>query len=126
MAEMRSREKNPIPGVDYSEIRIPEENNLGTGAFTTMLEPGALKKNNPVISSIQKEPVFLLVVSINIAIEQVTAMIGKSQGTPPLSRKVFTIPSDTNLEEANDFTVNFHDWEIQEMNLNGQKLQAAE
>jgi nucleoside diphosphate kinase len=126
MAEMKSREEQPISGVDYSEICIEDENNLGTGKFTTMLEPKAFTKNNPIISTIENEPVFIMVVSINIAIEEVTAMIGKVHDTPPLSRKVFTIPKDFKTEEANNFTVGFKDWEIKEMILNGDKLQPAE
>lgn len=126
MSEIKSREAKPIPGVEYSEIHIPDKDNIGTGFFTTMLEPRALKKNNPIVSSIQNEPVFLLIVSINIAIEQVTAMIGKSHGAPPLCRKVFTIPADINLEQTNDFTVGFAGWDIKRISLNGSDLPVAD
>jgi hypothetical protein len=126
MAGISSREQNPIPGVEYSEISIPDDESFGTGVFTTMLEPKALKKNNPIISSIQNEPVFLLIVSINVAIEQATAMLGKSQDTPPVCRKVFNIPKEINLQKSNDFTVSFRDWDIKEMKLNGENLTPAE
>ena len=43
MAEIKHREDNPIPGVEYSEIRIPDEYDLGTGEYTTMVpEKGLL------------------------------------------------------------------------------------
>lgn len=126
MSEIKSREDGPVPGVKYSEIYIPDEKKVGTGSFATVLEPAALKKINPIVSSIQNEPVFLMIVSINIAIEQATAMIGKSHNTPPLDRRVFTIPKGIDLLQENDFTVSFHDWDIQVMKLNGNNLNLAE
>jgi len=126
MAEMKNRETTPIPGVEYSEIYIPDEKDLGSGTFTSVLEPRALKKINPIISSIQNEPVFLMIVSINIAISQVTAMIGKSHNTAPLDRKVFNIPESIDDQKANDFTVRFNDWDIESMKLNGDDLKLAE
>jgi hypothetical protein len=126
MAELKNREANPIPGVEYSEIHIPDEKEMGTGSFSTVLEPKALSKNNPIISSIQKTPVFLLIVSINIAIEEVSAMIGESHDKPPRSRKVFVLPEKIKSEDANDFTVNFRDWEIEDIKLNGAGLTLVE
>lgn len=126
MPEIKSREDGPVPGVKYSEIEIPDESRLGTGSFKTVLDPAALKKINPIISSIQNEPEFIMVVSINIAIEQITAMIGKSYNTPPLDRKVFTIPSEIDLLKENDVTVRFDDWDIQGIKLNGNDLTPAE
>jgi hypothetical protein len=126
MSEIKSREDGPVPGVEYSEINIPDDKEMGTGSFTTMIEPKAMKKINPIISSIQNEPVFLMIVSINLAIEQATAMIGKSHNTPPLDRKVFNIPKDIDLLIANDFSVSFSDWDLQGMTLNGISLKPAE
>jgi hypothetical protein len=125
MPEIKSREEGPVPGVKYSEIHIPDEKVLGTGSFTTVLDPAALKKINPIISSIQNEPEFIMVVSINIAIEQITAMIGKSYNSPPLDRRVFTIPTGIDLLKENDFTVSFDDWDIQGIKLNGNNLNPA-
>lgn len=126
MSEIKSRENGPVPGVEYSEINIPDDRQMGTGSFTTVLEPTALKKINPVISSIQNEPVFLMIISINIAIEQATAMIGKSHNTPPLDRRVFTIPKGIDLMQTNAFSVSFSDWDIISMKLNGNNLNPAE
>ena len=67
-----------------------------------------------------------MIVSINLAIEQTTAMIGKSHNTPPLDRKVFNIPAGIDLLQANDFSVNFSDWDITGMKLNGNNLNPAE
>ena len=125
MAGIESHDKKPVPGVEYSEIQIPDDNNLGTGTFTTMLEPNALAKINPIISSIQNEPVFQLIVSINLAIESVTAMIGKADDTPPLSRKVFSLPKEIAVKDAHRFDVLFKDWQIEETAIDGVKLELS-
>ena len=54
MAEIHSREEEPVPGILYSEIHVPDEDKLGTGTFLTVLEEGAFGKKNPIISSIMK------------------------------------------------------------------------
>jgi hypothetical protein len=125
MAKIESHEKKPVPGVDHSIIQIPDDNNLGTGTFITMLEPNALAKINPIISSIQNEPVFQLIVSINLAIESVTAMIGKADDTPPLSRKVFSLPKEIVVKDAHRFDAAFKDWQIEEMSMDGVKLELS-
>ncbi len=126
MPEIKSREAKPIPGVEYSEIRIPDEHYLGTGEFTTVIEPGALSRINPIISNVMNEPYFLLIVNINLGIDQVTALLGKMHEEPPVSRKVFAVPKDIRIEDANDFTVSFREWEITGMRLNGDNLPVVE
>lgn len=126
MADIKSREDKPIPGVDYSEIRIPDEYYLGTGEFTTVVEPKALAKINPIISNVMNEPYFLMIVTINLGIDQVTALLGKAHDEGPISRKVFDIPKDINIDDPNDFTVCFKEWDITEITLNGNGLKLAD
>lgn len=122
MAEIKSRDNNPVPGIDHSEIHIPDENNLGTGTYITVLEPNAMAKINPIISSIINEPVFMLVVSINLAIESVTVMIGKADNTPPLSRKVFKLPKEIDLPATHTLDVGFGEWKIESLRMDGESL----
>lgn len=126
MAEIKSREDEPLPGITYSEIHIPDENSLGTGTFITVLEEGAFGKKNPIMSSIMNEPVFVLILSMNAAIESATAMVGKSQNTPPLDRKVFKFPSDIDTKSVLSFKVIFDDWDITGIELNGNNLELIE
>lgn len=126
MAEVKSRENNPVPGIDYSELHIPDEMNLGSGSFVTVLEPDAMSKINPIISSVVNEPVFLLMVSINLAIESVTAMIGAADKSPPRSRKVYKLPRDLRTEDVHNFNVVFREWEIRGLTLDGKELELSE
>jgi hypothetical protein len=126
MAEIKNREENPIPGVAYSEIRIPDEFYFGTGEFTTIVEEKALGKINPIISNVMNDPYFLMIVTINLGIDQVTVLIGKTHDEGAISRKVFNIPKDIAVEHSQDFTVIFNEWEITDMKLNGSSLEVAE
>ncbi len=126
MANISSREDQPVPGINYSEIRIPDEHYLGTGEFSTMLEAGALARINPIISNIMNDPYFLMIVTINLGIDQVTVLLGKTHDEGPISRKVFDIPKDIKVEDAHDFTVCFREWDISEIKLNGESLKQAE
>lgn len=123
MAEIKSRENNPVPGIDYSEIRIPDEQNLGTGTFTTVLEPDAMTKISPIISSIINESVFKLLVSIHLATKEITALLGKADNSPALSREVFKMPDKIELSNRHSFEVVFEDWKIKDLLMNGEKLQ---
>jgi hypothetical protein len=123
MGAINSREKNPIPGVDYSEICFPDEFYMGTGIFTTVVEAGALKKMSPIISNVLNEPYFLMIVTINLGIDQVTALIGKAHDEGAIDRKVFNIPKDIVVEDSHDFTVAFKDWDIKAVLLNGKELE---
>ncbi len=126
MAEIRSRDNNPVPGIDHSEIYIPDEKNVGVGTFITVLEPNAMAKISPIISSIINEPVFQLIVSINLAIESATVMIGKADKSPPLSRKVFKLPKEIELPDAHRFEVVFGNWDIESLKLDGENLEENE
>ena len=126
MGEIVSREAHPIPGVEYSEIRIPDEQYLGTGEFTTVVEAKGLAKINPIISNIMNDPYFLMIVTINLGIDQVTALLGKTHDEGPICRKVFDIPKDIKVEEENNFTVVFKEWDIKEILLNRKNLKLAE
>lgn len=126
MAEIKSRQQKPVPGIDYSEIHIPDEQNLGTGTFTTVLESDAMKKNNPVISTIVNEPVFKLFVSINLAIEEVTVLLGKADKSPPLARDVFKIPGKFDASGIHSFDVTFKDWKIKDLRMDGSSLEKVQ
>jgi hypothetical protein len=123
---IKSRGHKPVPGIEYSEIRIPNEKNLGTGNFKTVLEPGALAKINPVVSSIINEPVFKLLVNINLADESVTALLGKADKSPPLSRRTFKLPKKFKVSDTHMFEVIFKDWKLKELKMNGKKLRLLE
>ncbi len=122
MAEIKNRENNPVRGVEYSEIYIPDEDNLGTGTFTTVIEPEAIINIIPIVSSIINEPEFQLFVNINYADDEATVLIGRADNSPPLSREVFILPKKFDVSKTLQFDVVFTDWKIAELKMNGNNL----
>lgn len=125
MAEIKSREQNPISGIEYSEIIIPDEQNLGTGTFTTVLQPDAMVKTNPIISSIVNNPVFKMFVNINIVTKEATVLLGKADDSPASSREIFRLPKKINTKETHRFGAIFKDWKVKELKMNGKKLETV-
>ncbi len=125
MAEVKSRDEKPLPGIDYSEIHIPDENDIGTGAFLTVFDPKALVKVNPLMSTIVNKPVFQLILSVNAAEYEATVLLGKADDSPADSRKVYKIPKDTDTDKALTFNVVFSDWNITALEMDGTGLKEA-
>ncbi len=122
MAEIKSREQTPIAGIEYSEIIIPDEKELGTGTFTTVLKPDAMAKISPIISTIINEPVFKLMVNILFAEKEVTVLLGKADKSPPLAREVFQLPEGIELSKVIRFDVIFGEWKIKGLEMDGKNL----
>lgn len=125
MAEVKSREDKPLPGIEYSEIHIPDDNNLGTGSFITVLDPKAMTKVNPLMSTIVNKPVFQLIISVNAGEEEITVLLGKADNTPASSRKVYIIPEETKTDESIHLKAIFGEWEITALEMNGNELKEA-
>jgi hypothetical protein len=126
MAGIKSRGERPVPGIEYSEITITDEKNLGTGKFRTVLEPRALARINPIISSIINESVFKLLVNINLATESVIVLLGKADKSPPASREAYKLPKRFKVSDVHTFDVVFKDWKIQELKMNRRTLKPME
>ena len=126
MSEVKSREHKLLPGIEYSEILIFDEDNLGTGVFTTVLEPDAMSKINPILSSIINVPEFQLIVNINSAENEVTVLLGKADNSPASSREVFILPKKIDTSKTHQFDTFFKDWKITELKMNGDALSKAQ
>lgn len=125
MARIKSRENNPVPGIAYSEIKIPDEKNLGSGTFTTGLEPRAMARICPLISSILNEPAFKMIVHINLPEEEIIVLLGKADTSPPMSRRVFRLPKVFKVSDAHRFDAVFKDWKIRTLKMNGKALECV-
>ncbi|MBI5409889.1 MAG: hypothetical protein HZA14_11030 [Nitrospirae bacterium] len=124
MAEIKSRQERPAQGVEYSEIHISDEENLGTGVFAIALEPKAML-NVPIVSSIVNVPVFQMFVNINYSDDEVTVVLGRADNNPPLSREVFVLPKNLDVTRVYKFDVLFKDWKLEELKMNGAALEKA-
>lgn len=122
MADIKHRQHGGAPGIEYAEIYIPDDKLLGNGIFTTVLKPDALTKNKPIISIMINVPIFQISVNINPGTKEIPVLLGKADGTEPLSKKLFLIPETLRTTKTNKLVVKFINWEITGLTLNGVDL----
>ena len=97
---------------------MSNDQNLGTGQYTTVLQPNALAKRDPIISLALNPPMFQISVNINPATNEIPVLLGKADGSPPASQKIFTLPQNIRLADAYTFEAFFENWQIKELTLN--------
>jgi len=103
--------------VECAEVHIPDDSDLGTGTFVTVLEPSALAKPEPTISIIINKPVFQISVNFNPATREIPVLLGRADGTDPLSRRIYQLPVNIELSESYTFEAIFEDWRIRELDM---------
>ena len=122
MPPIKHRQSNPSYLVAFGEIDIPDDGDLGRGSFATMLKPNALVVNNVINSQMVNVPVFQISVNINNSKKEISVLLGKADGSDPLSRRIFQLPGEIDLKPERLFLVRFKEWQVVSMELNGKKL----
>ena len=120
---IKNRQNDPGPGVKYSEVYIQDDNNIGTGNYVTVLEPNALGSKDPIVSMVINIPIFQLSVNINPSTKEIPVLLGRSDGSLPISTTIFVLPQNITLSDSYKFETTFVNWKIKELLLNGIRLQ---
>ena len=123
MSEIKHRLLNTGPDIEYTEIYIPDENNLGTGQFTTVLKEGALSKNNPIASMIVKRPVFQMSVNINPQTSKTPVVLGRADEPKPKDEVIFSLPGNLDKTTKHAFVAEFEEWKIRHLKLDDISLE---
>jgi hypothetical protein len=116
------RQQNPSPEIEYSIIAIPDENDLGTGRFITLLKANALSSAKAIASMVVNVPVFQISVNINPGTREVPILLGRADGTDPISGRLFVLPSAVIPQVAHEFVAKFESWQVTSLELDGQPL----
>ncbi|MDP8241097.1 MAG: hypothetical protein P9X24_18555 [Candidatus Hatepunaea meridiana] len=119
MTPIKHHQSNPDYLVEYGEIDIPNDKFLGTGSFTMLLKPNAININSIISSQMVNVPVFQISLNINLNESIVSVLLGKADGSDPLSRKEFLLPKDIDGKPSHKFIANFVDWQITSLELDG-------
>lgn len=122
MAEIRKRQNALEPGVDYSELHIPDDSYLGTGRYALSLQPNAIIEQEVITDTITNSPTFQMSVNINSIPKDVSVSLGKADGSAPISSKSFSLPKSSDLAGTHRFEAAFESWEIKSLKMNGMKL----
>jgi len=120
------RQQNPSPEIEYSIITIPDENDLGTGRFITLLKVNALSSAKAISSMIVNVPAFQISVNINPGIREIPVLLGRADGTDPISGRLFILPSTVIPQVPHEFVTKFENWQVTGLELDGQPLDEKE
>jgi len=112
MSEIKRRQTNPSPEIDYAEIHIPDDGNLGSGSFITVTKRGALSSGKAISSIMINPPVFRISVNLNPSSKEIPVLLGFADGSDPISRKTFFFPENVNISDPHKFEVTFRNWDI--------------
>ena len=120
MPPVKIRQSNPSHLVEYGEIEIADEKDLGTGDFTVKLKPNALVINNIISCQMVNVPLFQISVNVNNEEKEISALLGEADGSDPKSRKVLSLPEGLDLKPTHTFVTSFRDWSIDSIIMDGE------
>lgn len=110
------RQLNASPEIAYAEIHIPDDTDLGTGRFTTVLNARALESQRHIASAMVNQPRFQISVTLNCDTRRIPVLLGRADGTPPASGRVFALPK-TDPGAEHSLVAHFRDWEVTGLDL---------
>jgi hypothetical protein len=124
MPEIRHQQPGAGPEVSLAEIHIPNDADLGTGTFTTLLVDRALLSNKVIASVMVNAPAFQVSVTINPNRDIVT-LLGRADSPTPQSKVVFRLPNGLDFRPALRLVIAFAGGQIVAGSINGQPLGRA-
>lgn len=116
MPEIRNQSPGGAPELESTEIHIPSDADLGSGEYTLRFTARALPAEKVIVSDTLNAPSFQISVTVNPN-RNVAALLGKADGSEPLSRKTFVLPPGIVRSLPHTLVVQFADWEITEATL---------
>lgn len=123
MPEIKHRQANASPEIDYAEIHIPDDNNLGTGSFKTVIKCGALSSGKAISSIMLNPPVFQISVNLNPSTNEIPVLLGFADSSDPISVKTYFFPENVNVSDTHEFKVTFRNWEITGLSIDSVLLE---
>ena len=69
-----------------------------------------------------KVPRFQISVNINPGTKEIPVLLGKADGTDPISRKVFLLPMNVDPTISHSFVATFENWQVTGLELDGTPL----
>lgn len=122
MPEIKHRQENASPEIEYAEIHIPDDRVLGTGSFKTVIKPGGLSKEKVVSSIMINVPVFQISVNLNPSTGEIPVLLGLADDSAPISSRTFIIPDDVDFSDKHEFEATFKSWRVVKLCMDGAPL----
>ncbi len=121
MPAIKHRQPNASPEVEYGEINIPDDKNLGTGTFTTLLKPNALLGTKTISSIMINAPRFQISVNINPGTKEIPVLLGRADADH-ISGKIFLLSANIDPTVSHTFVAAFENGQVLGLELDGTPL----
>jgi hypothetical protein len=121
--ELRQRQVSPTPDVEFSEVWIPNPDQIGTGEFRFQLKNNSLVGERIIVAGVYHEPIFQITATANVKKSELAVLIGRADVSDPISGKAFALPENLIPSETHEFTIQFQDWVIQSALMSGAALE---
>lgn len=125
MPEIKHRQINPSPEIEYAEIYIPDNRNLGTGSFKLVTKP-MLSTIKAISGVMINPPIFQISVNINTETGEIPVLLGRADGSDPISMKVYQLPGDVDFSKSHEFKATFENWKVTGLYMDGIPLKEKE
>ena len=122
MPPIKHRQEKPAYLVEYGEIEIPVGANFGTGSFTAMLKPNALAVSNLISCQMVNVPKFQISLNINLVRKEASVLLGRADGSDPMTRVVFLLPDIIDLNPKHKVVARFDKWQVTSVEFDGAQL----
>ncbi len=119
MPEIKHRQVNASPEIEYGEIHIPDDKNLGAGNYKIVIKKGAFSGKKVISSIMINVPVFQISVNFNPATLEIPVLLGRADSSDPISSKTYMFPDYFSASDSHEFKVTFEKWQIIGMYFDG-------
>ena len=121
MPEIRHQVPGSAPGVQFAEIHIPNDEDWGTGTFTTIFAPDAFSSGHVVASVMFNLPTFGISVTVNPN-RYIPVLLGRADGSPPTARKTFVLSVAFDASMRHICMAAFGDWQVLDLTMDDAPL----
>ncbi len=125
MPEIKHRQVNASPEIEYGEIHIPDDKNLGAGNYKIVIKKGAFSGKKVISSIMINVPVFQISVNFNPATLEIPVLLGRADGSAPISSKTYLFPDYLSISDSHEFKVAFEKWQITGLYFDGIPLRES-
>ena len=128
MPEINHQQLGDSPEIESGAIHIPDDSDFGTGTFTTVLAPDALRARKVISSIMLFPPAFQVSVTVNPN-GDVVVWLGRADEPQPADQRVFEFPDTpraVKLAEKHEIRVSFIRWNITSAFLDDALLSAKQ
>jgi hypothetical protein len=87
-----------------------------------MLKPNALAVSNLISCQMVNVPKFQISLNINLPKREVSVLLGRADGSDPMTRVVFILPDFTDLNPKHKVVAKFDNWQVSSVELDGTML----